>query len=154
VEERSDGALRWVGLFSFVARAAFTAAALRLVGLAAGPDGFLRLTVAVIGTAVALFAVARAGSWPRVLYLLAVGYLAYFAGGSGWRALWEVASVPADGAAETLAITFELATRLILKDVADSRYAAAFARSYDLAIMPLAQLVVLAYLARVLLKSR
>ena len=76
----------------------------------------LRLAVAVAGAAVALFTVARAGGWPRVLYLLSVGYLAYFAAGSAWRGLWQVAAAaPTDGMAETLAVTLELAGRIIAR---------------------------------------
>jgi hypothetical protein len=138
----------------FVAWAAFIAAALRLVPLSAGGEGYLRLAVAVIGAAIALFAVARAGGWPRLLYLLSVGYLAYFAASSGWHGLWQVAAVPADGVAETLALTLELAARVVMEQLAAARYAPALATTYDLALMPLAQLVVMVYLARELLRSR
>lgn len=152
--EAHDRALRRIGLFCFISWAVFVAAALRIEGLAFSADNHLRLAIAVIGTAVALFAVVRAGTWPRVLYLLAVGYLAYFAAGSAWHPLWQVAAVPAEGAAETLAITIELATRVILKDFASARYGPGLAQAYDLALMPAAQLVVLVYLARSLIGRR
>lgn len=116
------------------------------------PENHLRLAVATLGTAVALYAVARAGAWPRLLYLLAVGHLAYFAAGSGWHGLWEVATVPAEGPAQTLALTLELAMRLIGERVAAGRYGLALAQAYDLMVMPATQLVTFAYLARKLLK--
>jgi hypothetical protein len=109
--------------------------------------------VAVVGTALALFAVARRGAWPRLLYLLSVGYLAYFAAGGAWQDLWEVASVPAEGPAQTLALTLELAMRLVVQDFASERYWLVFAHAYDLAVMPILQLVALVYLARALVKS-
>jgi hypothetical protein len=140
-------------MFCFVSWAVFVAAALRLVA-PSSPESQLRLAVAVLGAAIALFAVARAGTWPRVLYLLSVGYLAYFAAGSGWHGLWRVAAVPADGVAETLALTFELAGRLVLKDFAAARYAPALAQAYELAVMPVTQLIVVVYLARALLGKR
>lgn len=68
--------------------------------------------------------------------------------------MWQVATVPADGVAETLAVTFELAARVVEKDFASGRYAPALARAYDLALMPLAQLTVVVYLARALLHRR
>ena len=117
-------------------------------------ENHLRLAVAATGTAVALFAVARAGAWPRVLYLLSVGYLAYFAAGSAWYGLWEVASVPAEGPAQTLALTLELGMRLIAKEIAAGRYGLAAAEAWDLALMPLVQVVVLVYLARAMLRQR
>jgi len=115
-------------------------------------ENHLRLAVAAIGTAVALYAVTRAGVWPRVLYLLAVGYLAYFAAASGWHGLWRVAVVPAEGLAQTLALTLELAMRLVAKDVASERYGLALAHAYDLGVMPMLQVVVLVYLARAMLR--
>jgi len=132
----------------------FAAAAVRLEGAAFNAENHLRLAVATLGTAAALFAVARAGVWPRLLYMLAVAYLAYFAAGSAWRDLWEVASVPADGPAQTLALTLELAARLFLKQVASGRYGLALAQAHDLVLMPALQLVVLVYLARAMLRSR
>lgn len=138
----------------FVTWAAFIAAALRLAPFATGGEGYLRLAVALIGAAIALFAVARAGSWPRLLYLLSVGYLAYFAAASAWQGLWEVAAVPADGATETLALTLELAARVVMEQLAAGRYAPALATAYDLALMPVAQLALMVYLARALLRDR
>lgn len=108
--------------------------------------------MAAAGTAVALFAVARSGAWPRLLYLLSVGYLAYFAAGSAWYGLSEVAAVPAEGPAQRLALTLELAVRLVARDFASERYGLAFARAYDLAVMPVLQLVTLVYLARAVLR--
>jgi hypothetical protein len=151
--EAQHRALRRIGMFCFASWAVFVAAAMRLAALSGSPENQLRFGVAVIGTAVALFAVARAGTWPRTLYLLSIGYLAYFAAGSGWQELWQVATVPADGVAETLAVTLELAARVVEKDFASGRYAPALARAYDLALMPLAQLVVVVYLARTLLRK-
>lgn len=110
--------------------------------------------MAIIGTAIALYAVARAGTWPRVLYLLSVGYLAYFAAGSAWHGLWRVAAVPAEGPAQTLALTLELAMRVVEKQIAAERYGLALAQAWDFALMPLAQLVILIYLARSMLKTR
>ena len=127
---------------------------MRLAALPTGDDGFLRLAVAVIGTAIALLAVARPGGWPRLLYLLAIGYLAYFAAASGWHGLWQVAAVPADGVAETLALTLELSARVVLEQLAAGRNAPALALAYDLALMPAAQLAVVVYLARALLRMR
>ena len=150
--EAADRRLRRIGLFCFVSWAVFAAAALRLFGLAGGPESYLRLAIAAVGTAVALYAVARTGPWPRVLYLLTVGYLAYFAAGSSWHALWQIAAVPAEGAAETLAVAFELATRVVLQDLATERYAPALALAYDLVVMPVAQVTVAVYLARALLR--
>jgi len=150
--EATDRRLRRIGLFCFVSWAVFAAAALRLISLAGGAEGHLRLAIAAVGTAVALYAVARSGAWPRVLYLLTIGYLAYFAAGSSWHSLWQVAAVPAEGAAETLAVAFELATRVVLHELATERYAPALALAYDLLIMPMAQIAVAIYLARALLR--
>jgi len=148
-------ALRRIGLFSFICWAIFVVAAVRLEGVARGPDNHLRLAVAVVGAAVALFTVARAGGWPRVLYLLSVGYLAYFAAGSAWHGLWQVAAAaPTEGMAETLAVTLELAIRVTARQLAAEREVLAFAQAYDLAAMPLIQLVSLIYLARTMLKDR
>jgi len=118
------------------------------------PENHLRLAVALAGTAFTLFTVARAGAWPRLLYLACVGYFAYFAAGSGWYSLWQVASVPAESTAETLALTIELAWRLSAKQLSAERHGLALAQAYDLAVMPLVQLAVLVYLARDLLRSR
>src|SRR5260221_10405642 len=94
--------LRHIGLLSFFCWAMFVAAALRFEGVVRSQENHLRLAVAVIGIAVAVFTVARAGGWPRVLYLLSVGYLAYFAAGSAWHGLWQgAAAAPVDGPAET-----------------------------------------------------
>lgn len=146
--------MRRVGLFCFVSWATLVAAALRFEGVMLSPENHLRLAVAMIGTAVALFAVARAGSWPRLLYLLCVGYFAYFAAASAWHDLWQVAAVPAESASETLALTLELAMRLGAKYFTAQRYGLAFAHAYDLAIMPLAQLVATLFLARAMLETR
>lgn len=118
------------------------------------PENHLRLAVAAIGTAVALYAVARASAWPRLLYLLSVGYLAYFAAGSAWHGLWQVAAVPAEGPAQTLALTLELAMRLVTEHAATGRYGLALAQAWDFALMPVAQVVILVYLARAMLKQR
>src|SRR5712671_693944 len=127
--------LRRIGLLCFLCWAVFAAAALRLEGVFRSPENDLRLAVAVIGVAVALFTVARAGGWPRVLYLLSVGYLAYFAAGSAWHELWQVAAAAqTEGAAETLAVTIELAIRIIAKQLAAGREGLALAQTYDLAI--------------------
>lgn len=150
--EATHRTLRRIGLFCFVSWAVFVAVALRLLPVSGSPENFLRLGVAVLGAAIALFAVARRGTWPRLLYLLSIGYLAYFASGSGWHDLWQVAAVPADDAAETLALTLELAGRVVMKDFTDARYAPALSRVYDLLLMPVAQLVLTIYLARTLLK--
>ena len=83
---------------------------------------------------------------------MTIGYLAYFAAGSCWHSLWQVAAVPAEGAAETLAVAFELATRVVLHELATERYAPALALAYDLLIMPMAQIAVAIYLARALLR--
>jgi hypothetical protein len=154
MSEPQHRALRRIGLFCFISWALFIAAALRLVTVSSPSEGMLRLAVAVIGTAVALFAVARAGTWPRLLYLLSIGYLAYFAAGSSWHGLWQVAAVPAEGVAETLAVTLELAARVFLKELAASRHALALAEAYELALMPVTQVVVMVYLARCLMKKR
>ena len=121
--------------------------------MALTPENHLRLAVAVIGAAVALFAVARSGAWPRLLYLLSVGYLAYFAAGGAWHGLWQVAAVPAEGPAQTLALTLELAMRLIMELAASERYGLAFAQAWDLVAMPVVQVVILVYLARAMLKQ-
>lgn len=147
--------LRRVALFSFFCWATFAAAAFRLEGVARSPDNHLRLAVAVIGTAIALFTVARAGGWPRALYLLSVGYLAYFAAASGWHGLWQVAAAaPTEGVAETLAVTFELAIRVIAQQLAAGHEALALAQAYDLALMPVVQVILVVYLARVLIGRR
>lgn len=147
--------LRRIGLLSFICWAIFVAAALRLEAVARGPDNDLRLAVAVVGAAIALFTIARAGSWPRVLYLLSVGYLAYFAAGSAWRGLWQVAAAaPTEGTAETLAVTLELAGRIIARQLAAGREVLALAQAYDLAVMPMVQLIVVVYLARLLIGNR
>ena len=125
---------------------------MRLEGVAFSAENHLRLAVAAVGTAVALFAVARAGAWPRLLYLLSVGYLAYFVAGSAWYGLAEIAAVPAEGPAQKLALTLELAVRVVASEVASQRYGLAFAHAYDLAAMPLLQLVILVYLARAVLR--
>jgi len=128
------------------------AAAIRFEGVMRTPENHLRLAVALIGTAIALFAVARAGSWPRLLYLLAVGYLAYFTAAGAWHGLWEVAAVPAESVAQTLALTLELGMRLVAKQLASQRYGLALAQAYDLALMPVLQLVLVLFLARMLLR--
>jgi hypothetical protein len=148
-------ALRRIGLLSFICWAIFVAAAVRLEGVARGPDNHLRLAVAIVGAAVALFTVVRAGGWPRVLYLLSVGYLAYFAAASAWQGLWQVAAAaPTEDMAETLAVTLELAIRVTAGQLAAGREVLAFAQAYDLAVMPLIQLVSVIYLARTMLKDR
>ncbi|HXU43344.1 MAG TPA: hypothetical protein VN675_13530 [Burkholderiales bacterium] len=147
--------LRWIGLLSFFCWAMFVAAALRFEGVARSPENHLRLAVAVIGAAVALFTVARAGGWPRLLYLLTVGYLAYFAAGSAWHELWHVAAAaPTEGVAETLAVTFELAYRIVAGQLDAGREALALAQAFDLVFMPVVQLVIVLYLARVLIGNR
>lgn len=147
--------LRRIGLLSFICWAIFVTAALRLEAVARVPDNHLRLAVAVVGAAVALFTIVRAGGWPRVLYLLSVGYLAYFAAGSAWRGLWQVAAAaPTEGMAETLAVTLELAGRIIASQLAAGREVLALAQAYDLAVMPMAQLIVVVYLARLLIGNR
>jgi hypothetical protein len=147
--------LRRIGLFCFICWAILVAAALLLEGALRSPDNDLRFAVAVIGTAIALFTVARAGGWPRVLYLLSIGYLAYFAAASAWLGLWRVAAAaPTEGVAETLAVTLELAIRVVAKEFAAGRDAPALAHAYDLAVMPIAQLIVVVYLARVLVGNR
>lgn len=149
----ADRRLRHVGLFCFICWACFVLAALRFEALTRSPENHLRLAVALIGTGIALFCVMRAGSWPRLLYLLSVGYAAYFAA-SPWRGLWQVAVVPAESIAETFAMTLELASRLIARQLASERYAMAAAQAYDLAVMPAMQLVVLVYLVRALIRNR
>lgn len=130
----------------------FAAAAVRLEGVAFTADNHLRLAVAVLGAAVALFAVARAGTWPRLLYLLSIGYLAYFAAASAWYDLWEVAAVPAEGPAQTLALAIELAMRMVEKALATGRNGLALALAHDFVVMPATQIVVVVYLARSMLK--
>ena len=133
----------------------FVAAALPFEGVARSPENHLRLTVAVIGAAVALLTVVRAGGWPRVLYLLSVGYLAYFTAASAWHGLWRVAAAaPTEGLAETLAVTLELAIRVVARELASGREVLALARAYDLALMPIVQVVIVVYLARVLIGPR
>ena len=146
--------LRRIGLFTFFCWATFVAAALPLHVVARSQESYLRLLVAVVGAAVVLFTVARAGAWPRVLYLLAVGYLAYFAAASAWHGLWPVAAVPTEGMGETLAVTVELAIRVTAKHLASGRPTLALAQAYDLAIMPVVQLILAVYLARVLITPR
>ena len=118
------------------------------------PENHLRLAVAAIGATIALFCVARAGSWPRLLYLLAIGYFAYFAAASVWYDLWQVAAVPAEGVVQTLTLTLELAWRLVAKQIASQRWGLGLAQAYDLALMPIAQLVIVVFLARAMLKTR
>jgi hypothetical protein len=143
--------LRRVGLLCFVCWAMFVAAAVSFEGVARSAENHLRFAVAVVGTPNALFAVFR----PRVLYLLSVGYLAYFAAASAWQGLWQVAAAaPTEGVAETLAVTLELAMRIIAKEFAAGRDAFALAQAYDLAVMPIVQLMVVVYLARVLVGNR
>ena len=150
----ADRTLRRVGLFCFLCWACFVGAALRFEGLMRTPENHLRLAAAVIGTGIALFCVIRAGSWPRLLYLLAVGYAAYFAAGSPWQGLWQVAALPAETTVETFRLTLELASRLIAGQLASERYAMAAALAYDLALMPAMQAVMLLYLARAVIKGR
>jgi hypothetical protein len=118
------------------------------------PENHLRLAVAAIGATIALFCVARAGSWPRLLYLLAIGYFAYFAAASVWYDLWQVAAVPAEGVVQTLTLTLELAWRLVAKQLASQRWGLGLAQAHDLALMPIAQLVIVVFLARAMLKTR
>jgi hypothetical protein len=147
--------LRRIGLLSFFCWAMFVAAALRFEGVVRSSENHLRLAVAVIGAAVALFTIARAGGWPRMLYLLSVGYLAYFAAASAWQGLWQVAAAArTEGMAETLAVTLELAIRVIAQQVDAGREALALAQAYDLVLMPATQLLIVMYLARVLIASR
>jgi hypothetical protein len=146
--------LRRLALFSFACWAVFVLAALRYEGVVRAPENHLRLAVALGGTALTLFTVARSGEWPRLLYLACVGYFAYFAAGSPWHGLWQVAAVPAEGTAETLALTFELAGRTVARHLAAERYALAFTQAYDLAVMPLIQLAAVLYLARALIRGR
>lgn len=150
----ADRTLRRVGLFCFICWACFVFAALRFEGLTRGPENHLRLAVAAIGAAIALFCVLRAGNWPRLLYLLSVGYAAWFAAGSPWLGLWQVATVQAGSIAETLTVTLELAWRLIARQFASERYAMAAALAYDLALMPAMQLGVLLYLIRAVIRNR
>jgi hypothetical protein len=152
--DRQVRALRRIGLFSFVCWAILVAAALRLEALERSPENHLRLATAAIGTAVALFAVLRAGTWPRLLYLLSAVYFGYFVAASGWHDHWRVAAVPAESAAERLALTLELAWRVIAKQLGAGATALALAQIHDLALMPLAQLVVLVHLVRSLLTAR
>ena len=152
--DQATGTLRRVGLFSFVCWAGFIAAAIRFEGLMRSPENHLRLAVALIGAALALFAVARAGSWPRLLYLLSMGYFAYFAAVSAWYDLWQVAAVPAEGIAQTLAFSIELALRMVVKEFTLQRWGLGLAQAHDLVLMPIAQLVILVFLARAMLNSR
>ena len=146
--------LRRIGLFSFVCWAMLVAAALRLEALERSPENHLRLATAVIGAAVALYAVMRAGTWPRLLYVLAAVYFGYLVAASGWHAHWRVAAVPAESFAERLALTLELAWRVIAKQLGSGATGLALAQMHDLALMPLAQLVILVHLVRSLLASR
>jgi hypothetical protein len=151
--EGRDRSLRRIGLFSFVCWAILVAAALRLEALERTPENHLRLATAAIGAAVALFAVLRAGTWPRLLYLLSALYFGFFAAASGWHDHWRVAAVPAEGTAETLALTLQLAWRVSANQLGSGSTGLALAQIYDLALMPLAQLVVLLHLVRSLLKG-
>jgi len=81
-----------------------------------------------------------------------VGYLAYFAAAGGWYSLWEVATVPAEGPAQTLALSLELALRMVENALTSGRNGLALALAHDLVIMPATQIVVLIYLARSMLK--
>lgn len=141
-------------MFCFLSWAVFVAAAMRLIGLFNSPENQLRLAVALAGAAIALYAIARAGTWPRTLYMLSIGYLAYFAAGGGWHGLWQVAAVPAESIAETLALTLELAGRVVLKDLESERHVRALAQAYDLVVMPITQLVLMIYFARALMRKR
>ncbi len=124
-------------------------AAMRFEGLLRSPENHLRLALAAAGTALTLFAVLRRGTWPRLLYLVSVGYVAYFASASAWGGLWRVAAVaPTDGGAEMFAVAVELGARLVMQELASGNTALALAQAYDLAIMPLAQLVVALYTLR------
>lgn len=118
------------------------------------PENHLRLAVAMIGAAIALFAIARAGSWPRLLYLLSTGYFAYFAAASAWYDLWQVAAVPAEGVVQTLALSIELAARVVAREFALQRWGLGLAHTHDLALMPVAQLLILVFLVRAMLNSR
>lgn len=151
---KPKSSLRRLALFSFVCWAIFVFAALRLEGVVRNPENHLRLAVALGGAATALFTVARTGGWPRLLYLACVGYFAYFAAAAPWHGLRQLASVQAEGVAETLSLAVELAWRMVAKQVAAERYALAFAQAYDFALMPLIQLVILVYLARALIRGR
>jgi hypothetical protein len=62
--------------------------------------------------------------------------------------------VLADGPAETLALTFELAWRTVGRELDAGRHVLALAWAYDLALMPLVQLAVIVHLARALLGGR
>lgn len=136
-------------MVSFAGWAAFLAAALRLEGTVMSAENHLRLAVALAGAAVALFAVLKSGPWPRLLYLLAIGYLAYFAAGSAWRGLWDVAAIAlAEGPAEILALALDLSAAIVRKDFAAGNAGLALAYAYDLFGMPLLQLVTAVYFAR------
>jgi hypothetical protein len=152
--DQATATLRRVGLFSFVCWAAFIAAAMRFEGVMRSPENHLRFAVALIGAAIALFAVARAGSWPRLLYLLSIGYFAYFAAATAWYDLWQIAAVPAEGLAQTLALSIELAMRVVAKEFTLQRWGLGLAQTHDLVLMPVAQLVIVIFLARAMLKTR
>ena len=143
--------LRRLALLCFVSWAAFVAAALRLAIVERTPESELRLGFALIATAIALFAVLRAGAWPKLLYVLAAGYFGYFVAASGWHELWRIAEVPADGPAETLALALELAVRAAAKQLRSGAAGLALAQGYELAVMPLVQLLLLVRFARTLL---
>jgi hypothetical protein len=69
--------------------------------------------------------------------------------------LWQVAAAaPTEGMAETLAVTLELAIRVIAQQVDAGREALALAQAYDLVLMPVAQLLIVMYLVRALIGSR
>jgi hypothetical protein len=136
-------------LFAFCCWALFAMAAMRFEGTERTPENHLRLALAAAGTALTLFAVLRAGTWPRLLYLVSVSYLAYFAAGGAWGSLWQIAAIaPTDTVGETLALTLELAYRLCLKENSAGNAALALAQAYDLAVMPLVQLMIAIYAMR------
>ena len=130
----------------------FAMAAVRFEGLALSAENHLRFAVAVAGALLTLFTVLRPGPGPRLLYRVTIAYIAYFFAGSAWGGLWRVAAVaPTDGAAEILAVTIELAARLVTSEFASGKPYLALAQLYDLALMPLAQLVTGLYLVRAML---
>ncbi len=145
--------LRRIGLLSLLCWAGFAAAALRLAAAERTAEGNLRLALAAIGVAATIFVVLRAGAWPRVLYVLATMYAGYFVAASGWHDLWRIATVPADSGSETVALTLELAGRTIAKQIGAGATGLALSQIYELALMPLTQLMFLVHLVRSLLQK-
>ena len=130
--------------------------ALLLEGALRSPDNDLRFAVAVIGTAIALFTVVRPAAGRALLYLLSIGYLAYFAAASAWHGLWRVAAAaPTEGVGRDPRGDARARDPRHREGVRPpGATASPWRMPMTCAVMPIVQLIVVVYLARVLVGNR